>query len=103
MDFPRLRYEQAGATVQEVQDLIARFNSLPEGAQQSELDRIAGLAEYDLVDELAARRASEGEEAEPGSEPETVLGVVDPPTDQGQDQAEEGAADAADKPPGNGK
>jgi hypothetical protein len=97
MDFPTQRFQEAGATPEELQKLEAAFAALPENIQAQRLEYYAGLASYDLTQVLEAARAQEGVDGtlegpvgEPAGEgeqdgaegqPETVLGVTEPPAD----------------------
>lgn len=101
MDFPRLRFTQAGASPEEVASLERELDAMPERAGRSYLDRLAGISQYDLAAELDAwREHYENPELLPGIEaapapvsgrepagdyPETMLGVVDPPGEDATD------------------
>lgn len=97
MDFPVDRYRRAGATPQEIALHYELFESLPDLAKQAQLDRLSGLADADLAEELQERRGRssllaglegadghpevglEGEGAVSADEARTLLGVVSPP------------------------
>jgi hypothetical protein len=92
MSFPRLRFEQAGATPEEIAALEERFDALPPGGQASQLAQLAGISNYDLAQGIAAARQPQAEVAEPEPEPEPE---PDPPSKPGN-----GAPKPADAPPG---
>ena len=56
MAFPAGRYSEAGATPDEVARLQAQFDALSEPVQQATLDRLAGVAQGDLLAELETLR-----------------------------------------------
>jgi hypothetical protein len=88
MDFPAERFERAGATPEQLAEQKAAFDALPEGAQASLCERIAGMADADLA-ELYGLGEGALREAEPevGPEPAVLLGVVAPPG-EGDDAGE---------------
>jgi hypothetical protein len=99
MSFPQRRFVEAGATPQELARFQGEYDALSPDAQEARAAELAGVAEGDLVELLALSRetaAGEEGESEPGPEPDTVLGVVDPPAvDDGEDEAEDESTDAS--------
>ena len=64
MDFPRLRFQQAGATPDELSELEQRFDAMTESAQRSQLQQLAGVSEYDIAELLEAHRAGEHDDVD---------------------------------------
>lgn len=82
MDFPSQRFADAGATEQELRELEASFDALPEAVQAQRAEYYEGLATYDLTGLVAALREREG-----------VDGTLEgPEVDAGQEEGEQGAA-----------
>lgn len=92
--FPRERYARAGVTPDQLDELQRTFEAMPADAQLSEAARISAISDYDLIEEVNAKRGEQSGIAEPGEapaeeeasqgeagpEPDTVLGVTEPQT-----------------------